>query len=278
MDPEVIWSRLAPYIKPIDSNKISKCYSMLVCSSIPENAHERLIIHPLRTALIMAQEWNQNTEKVLIASFLMNIWEESDPKIQQEIEASAGKVVVSAFWNLTKPRLPLPAPVDTLAQRDARYFANLRKAPAWVRLLKCADRIDNLRRSFALHDLESWSDYSRRSLGWHLFLAKQTSSLAESALFETVFNGEKTLHGNSPIWADGHLIEAAAARMIPEMFAISKQVIGIGILGERLLVGMRNPADEITKAHLSQIINMHIDAIHVSNDGVNRVLNAGLFG
>ncbi len=238
------------------------------------------ITHPLRVATLLLEEWERGEIETLATALLHDVIEDYQPpesreRLTQEIRTAFGKEVERAVWTLTKPE---PGPMEVKSARDARYFSELRKSPEWVRLVKCADRVDNLRDAKAWGDLNFWARYSSESIGWHLFLAHETAPIAEVALFQALVDGERTLRGRVPIWVDGHIVDRAAAELLPEHVARHYGAVGLAIQGDALYVGLLNPADLPTIQALSLMTRMRVLPITISPEALQDALAAGLYG
>jgi hypothetical protein len=240
------------------------------------------IVHPLRVARIVAEEWKQEEYQTLAACLLHDTLEDA-PKplrgiLEKEIDRIEGGEVLEAVRTLTKPLLPKPCPPDVKAARDARYFSLLRAAPDWVRLIKCADRVDNLRDARAWGDPNFWARYCSETIGWHLYLARETSPVAEAALFKELVAGEREIRGRAPVWADGHLIDPVAAACLPEHIARDYGAIGLALRGETLLVGLRDSANAKTLKALQVVTGREIEPIPLTHNALCDALEAGLYG
>ena len=201
------------------------------------------------------------------------------PHIAPDIERAVGKRIEKAVWTLTKPRLPEPCPEDTRAARDARYFSSLRHAPKWIRLIKCADRVDNLRDARLWGDQEFWARFSSETIGWHLVLARETAPIAEVALFAALVEGERQLRGRVPVWADGRIIDPGAASLIPEHIARHHRVIGLAVRGETLgRSGLRALDDTQAIRAVAVTTQKQIEPVAVTAEAIDDALAAGLYG
>lgn len=294
-DPQRQWLRLREAIAPEDQAPLEDAFRLAL------HVHARqwrktaagaprvpYTVHPIRVARIMAEEWNRKQFPALALALLHDILEDCAAEEQQknsdEIERIAGPEVCEAVWTLTRPRLPEPVPEETKNRRDADYFHAVRSAPEWVRLVKCADRVDNLRDARVWGELEFWERYSSQTIGWHLFLARETAPIAEVALFKALVEGERALHGQVPLWADGHLIDPTAARMIPEHVARLYGAIGLALQGDVLIIGLSrsDTPQTLTNIRLTLRTNgKHIEEIRslsISEEALQDALNAGLYG
>lgn len=157
------------------------------------------IVHPLRVARILAEEWNLHASHTIAAALLHDVLEDCPEGEQQDIDAEierlAGHEVCVAVRILTKPRLPKPIDADARSKREVDYFRTLCSAPDWVRLIKCADRLDNLRDAIRWGDKPFWDRYYAETLKWHIPMARETAHFAFTALQKAVEDGESKIHG-----------------------------------------------------------------------------------
>ena len=240
------------------------------------------IMHPLRVARILADEWQRFDLRTLVTCLLHDTLEDC-PRDQrgayeQDIIREAGAEVYHAVETLTKP---MAGPREVQAAREARYFAELRKSGEWVRLVKLADRVDNLRDALAWGNVEFWTRYSNETIGWHLFLARGTSPLAEEALFRALVEGERALRGRPPVWADGYLIDPRAAALIPEHIARAHEIIGMALQGETLIVGVRDKNNALALNAARMVAGGEVKSVfpvQISADAMQDALLAELFG
>lgn len=236
------------------------------------------IVHPLRVARIAGEEWGRTEFWMLATCMLHDVLQDTSQQMEAELLAVSGKKVFDAVWKLTKPRLPLLPDADARARREARYFSVLRAAPKWVRLVKCADRLDNVRDAPATGNVDFWTRYSSETIGWHLYLAHETSAVAEAALFRAIVEGERELRGVAPVWADGRLVDPVAASLVPEKFARRYGAVGLAVRGDTLVVGMRFPDDMNAIEDLCRSTGLRIEPIRVSDEALADALAAGLHG
>jgi hypothetical protein len=288
-DPDTQWIRLRQKIAAENRERLDAAFYLAarvhygqVRKTEEGGARVPYIVHPLRVARIVAEEWQQGAYKTLAACLLHDTLEDA-PKplrsvLEKEIDRIEGREVLEAVHTLTKPLLPKPCPPDVKAARDARYFSQLRAAPDWVRLIKCADRVDNLRDARAWGQPNFWARYCSETIGWHLYLARETSPVAEAALFKELVAGEREIRGRAPVWADGHLIDPVAAASIPEHIARDYGAIGLALRGETLLVGLHDGADTKTLEALRVVTGRQIEPIPLSKNALRDALTAGLYG
>jgi (p)ppGpp synthase/HD superfamily hydrolase len=110
------------------------------------------IVHPLRVAVCVVEELGK-AEDDLVAAALLHDTVEDTPLTLGEVEKLAGPRVRGLVDLLTKPKLKDKAELDRI------YFARLREGDPGASVVKCADRIDNLR------DMErsGWSQEKKRA-------------------------------------------------------------------------------------------------------------------
>lgn len=97
------------------------------------------LVHPLNAGRIVVEEWGHADADLLCAALLHDALEDG-PIAAAEIEAAAGPRVRRLVELLTKASVP----PERKAERDRAYFAALQQ-DAGARLVKAADRVDNVR-------------------------------------------------------------------------------------------------------------------------------------
>jgi GTP pyrophosphokinase len=96
------------------------------------------IVHPLRVARCVVDELHAGDQDLVSAALLHDTVEDT-PLTLDEVEALAGPRVRTLVDLLTKPR------IEPKSELDRVYFARLRAGDGGASVVKCADRIDNLR-------------------------------------------------------------------------------------------------------------------------------------
>jgi len=246
------------------------------------------VVHPVRVAGILASEWDLNDRHTLAVALLHGVLERSaaDKRDQyaEEIERIGGPIVLQAVQTLTKPTLPKAVPSETKARRDAQYFRVVRASPYWLRMVKCADRVDNLRLALNCRDRLHWEEFSSETIGWHLFLARETAPIAEVALFKILVDGERQLNGRVPHWVNGHMVDPAAARMVPEHIARHYGIVGIACRSATLFVGSVRTLDAKLQTEIRSAINVRghdlqsLEPLYISEEALRDALAASVFG
>lgn len=97
------------------------------------------ILHPLRVALILADELNIKDTNTIILALLHDTLEDTEIT-EEEIEKLFGAKTLEHLKLLTKSQYYKE---DIESQK--KYFWHLKRAPKKVQTIKLADRLDNLR-------------------------------------------------------------------------------------------------------------------------------------
>ncbi len=243
------------------------------------------IVHPIRVARILLEEWGLRDRKTLATALLHDVLEDSPmsqgAEYSKTISEIAGAETLNAVVALSKFPLPTSVTEEIKNQRKANYFRILRASKEWVRLVKCADRADNLRDAKNWGELQFWQKYSSETIGWHLQLARETAPIAEVALFKALVDGERLLNGRVPVWADGNLIDQRAAAAVPEHIARNYHVVGIALQGKTLIIGLPNldSVPAVTVAIQASNASIHsVIPIKISEEAIKDALQAGLYG
>lgn len=294
-DPHQQWARLVVHTRQEDRQALDMAFHLALrahASQWRKTAQDAppipYVVHPVRVACVLALEWQITQREALQTALLHDVLEDCPPNRQSdyaaEIERAAGDTIVQAVWTLTKRALPAGVPPETKARRDAEYFTVVRSAAPWVRLVKCADRVDNLRDALLWGDRAFWARYSSETIGWHLFLAKETAAIAEVALFKVLVEGERQLNGRAPIWVDGHLTDPAAARTVPEHIARHYGIVGLARRGSTLVIGAVGAIDPGVLTDIRLAVNANgqdiesIEPLSISAGALRDAIAAKLYG
>ncbi len=120
------------------------------------------IEHPIRVALILWEELGVRDVDMLVAALNHDVLEDCDWLDAGVLEGALGERPTGFIQDVTKPRVP----DAEKAQRDQVYLDGLPKLCHESRLIKLADRIDNLRGVIHAGDPAKagrYLDVSRRS-------------------------------------------------------------------------------------------------------------------
>jgi len=129
-----------------DENSLKKIHRAL---EIAEEAHAGqtrdddtpYILHPLRVALSLMQEFDIHDADILCATLLHDVAEDHKQFTPDYIEAEFGTRVGSIVRTLTKPE----EPTKTREEINQVYFERLRHSDEDCKLIKLADKLDNVR-------------------------------------------------------------------------------------------------------------------------------------
>lgn len=100
------------------------------------------IEHPVRVAVILWEELGRRDDiELLIAALTHDVLEDCEWLEREVLESAFGSRVARLVDDVTKE----PVPAEQKAERDRAYMDRLPTLPLDSRLLKLADRIDNLR-------------------------------------------------------------------------------------------------------------------------------------
>lgn len=293
---EALWDRLISPISPAERPLVEDAFALSQQFHINQfrftnGAEPRppYLVHPLRVALILREEWGELAPEVAATALLHDVFQgvllTEREEAEAVIRARMGAQVFEAIHLLTKPHLPTDYAADIKFDRDARYFKVLFEASKWVRLVKCADRTDNLRDACLWNDLRFWERYSNDTIGWHLYLARNTSARAEVALFKALVDGERQFHGRAPLWADGRFVDPHAAELIPEPMARLLGVIGLAVREDTLVVGVRKRSSLHNQERIKEVLLNapessfeSVELVGLSDDAIAEALEARMYG
>jgi len=99
------------------------------------------ILHPLRIALFLLQELDVYDADIFSAALLHDVAEDQERFTPDYIEAAFGSRVGSIVRTLTKP----DEPTKTREEINQVYFERLRDSDEDCKLIKLADKLDNVR-------------------------------------------------------------------------------------------------------------------------------------
>lgn len=120
------------------------------------------VVHLLRTASILRFEWGLTDRNILAASLLHDILEDCRPSYAGTVRLAFGRQVFRAVKRLTRPQ-PINGNAESKKKTYSDYVNALKLSPRWIRTIKCADRLDNLRDAVALGDPIFWDRYRRET-------------------------------------------------------------------------------------------------------------------
>jgi (p)ppGpp synthase/HD superfamily hydrolase len=100
---------------------------------------EPYILHPLRVALSLVEELGLEDAEIVCAALLHDVLEDDEALTAEALGAEFGERIGGIVATLTKPQAASRAEVNRI------YFERLGHANEDVKLIKLADKLDNLR-------------------------------------------------------------------------------------------------------------------------------------
>lgn len=130
------------------------------------------IIHPMRTALVLLEELEYKNFEVIAAALLHDVVEKSDGKINvTDVEEQFGRNIALMVSVLTRPAAD---PQVSRGHQMGTYIDRLSQASIPVRLVKLADRLDNMREALEAIDKDFQEDYLKETMKTYLPMAEAT--------------------------------------------------------------------------------------------------------
>lgn len=190
LEPELIWQRLQHVLGNEVPGPVREAYELAREAHAGQQRKEGTpyIVHPLRVALILAEERRVTDAEIVATALLHDVVEDSVFALGDIREQCGAGVAEWVEW-LTKPT---PEDGDKAA-RDERYFAAFLEdgVPAAVRLVKLADRLDNVRYLHLWHNPAGSRRYRAETRRWLVPLAERTDEWFAHHL--RAFAGDETL-------------------------------------------------------------------------------------
>jgi (p)ppGpp synthase/HD superfamily hydrolase len=158
-DPDLLRNRLEVQFDRVSPKDAATLKSALKLAFRAHSGQTRddgtpYVLHPLRVASLLMEEMAVCDSKVVCAALLHDVVEDNTTVTLEEIAVECGFVVGELVQVLTKP----PKQGRTHAEINAVYFPRIAEYPdEAVRLVKLADRLDNVR------DLVNCPDVPKRA-------------------------------------------------------------------------------------------------------------------
>ena len=149
------------------------------------------IEHPVRVATVLWDEFGVRDVELLIAALNHDAIEDNDDVNRCLVASAFGERVASLVCDVTKE----PAGPEGREARDRKYLDHLRDLSEDSRLLKLADRIDNLRSIPRSNDEAKKRRYLEVSRAEFLPLAAATDPVAHRLVAEACDAIERLLAG-----------------------------------------------------------------------------------
>jgi guanosine-3',5'-bis(diphosphate) 3'-pyrophosphohydrolase len=184
-DIATLWQSLSTYLNDDSRPLVERAYQ------IAAKAHEGqwrdgrdnapYITHPLRVALILAEEIGRTDGDLLAIALLHDTLEDTNLFIE-DLRDAVGADIANGVELLTKEEVPQ----GQKEARDSAYYSNIINGGANVRLVKCADRLDNLRGLQTLNNPPRWEKYINETRTHILPIAQMTDAVLYQKLVEII--------------------------------------------------------------------------------------------
>ncbi|MBL8151221.1 MAG: bifunctional (p)ppGpp synthetase/guanosine-3',5'-bis(diphosphate) 3'-pyrophosphohydrolase [Blastocatellia bacterium] len=134
--------------------------------------HDPYIIHPMRVALVLIDELGISDTNMIAAAILHDVVEDSEVTIET-IRDSFDEDVAEIVLTLTKPP---HSPSVSRHQQLSAYHEKIFISPERIKLIKLADRLDNIREAISTTDIAFQKKYLKETREIYLPLAALTNS------------------------------------------------------------------------------------------------------
>lgn len=130
-------------LPPSDAGRIEAAFRFAAAAHEGQARDEGtpFIDHPVRVARILWEELGSRDVDIIVAALNHDVLEDCDWLDEEVLSGALGQRATSLIRDVTKPAVP----DEEKAARDRTYLESLRGLSPESRLLKLADRIDNLR-------------------------------------------------------------------------------------------------------------------------------------
>lgn len=178
-------------LAPEDAERLSDAFQFAAAAHHGQQRDEGtpFIEHPVRVASILWRELGQRDVELLIAALNHDVVEDSEHVDEELIASRFGQRIAGIVLDVTKQK----APSESKAARDRAYLDRLPDLPLESRLLKLADRIDNLRSVPLAADREKAERYLEVTRDSFVPLALATDPTATRLLQEACDEVERYL-------------------------------------------------------------------------------------
>jgi GTP pyrophosphokinase len=156
---------------------------------------EPYIVHPMRVALILFDELGLKDREAICAALLHDVVEDSNGRVTtSDLERKFGRIIALMVSVLTKPgpdkKIPREAQLKT-------YHERIAQAAIPTRLVKLADRLDNMRECIDCNDPAFQEKYLIETRKEYLPIAETTDDYLHNELVALCDKLEATLHASS---------------------------------------------------------------------------------
>lgn len=163
-------------------------------SKLDPDLREPYIVHPMRVALILFEELGLKDTEAICAAILHDVVEDSAGRITtSDLERKFGRIIALMVSVLTKPvpdkKIPREAQLKT-------YHERIAQAAVPTRLVKLADRLDNMRECVGCNDPAFQQRYLEETRNEYLPIAEATDDYLYEELSNLCNRLEETLAEN----------------------------------------------------------------------------------
>ncbi len=135
------------------------------------------IVHPMRVALVIVEELALKEPLAVATALLHDSVEMSNGKLSiGQVEESFGRPIAMMVSILTKPALKADTPFVEREQKLKIYRERISHASVETKLVKLADRLDNLRDSQDILDKGFQMRYLKETRDFYMPMAETTDS------------------------------------------------------------------------------------------------------
>jgi guanosine-3',5'-bis(diphosphate) 3'-pyrophosphohydrolase len=184
-DANTLWQKLSTRLTPDSRPLVERAYEMAATAHEGQWRDGRdnapYISHPLRVALILAEELGRTDGDLLAIALLHDTLEDTDLFIE-DLRDAVGADIANGVELLTKEEVPQ----SQKQARDSAYYSNIINGGEQVRLVKCADRLDNLRGLQTLNDPPRWQKYVNETRTHILPIAEMTDARLHQKLMDII--------------------------------------------------------------------------------------------
>ncbi len=153
------------------------------------------IVHPMRVALVLLEELEFRDCEVITAALLHDVLENSEGKVTTaDLEHQFTGNIALMVSTLSKPHTDAAM---NRSQQLQTYYDRVNQAPIATRLIKLADRLDNVRESIDSIDPEFQEDYLKQTMKIYLPMAEATDQYLFEELVSCCQELEKSIKENS---------------------------------------------------------------------------------
>jgi len=152
------------------------------------------IVHPMRVALIIVEELELKEPLAIATALLHDSVEMSGGKLSiSQVEESFGRPIAMMVSILTKPSLKPDTPFVEREQKLKIYRERISHASVETKLVKLADRLDNLRDSQDILDKGFQMRYLKETRDFYLPMAEFTDPYLQDEMLVACDNLEKAI-------------------------------------------------------------------------------------